>query len=117
VAEEIYSSTPRILTKPLIPTAGMCLLDTLNGALMLSLYTSPQFSKDPIAILYYSIVLTIITISVALVIGTIQLLALILNAAGPTGRFWDGVAIAGEHWDIIGKFIDTKGFWWNFERR
>jgi len=82
----------------------MCLLDTINGALMLSLYTSPSFSKDPIAILYYSIVLTTITIIVAMVIGTIQLLALILNAAKPTGKFWDGVAVAGEHWDVIGKF-------------
>jgi len=94
-----------ILIFPILFTAGMCLLDTINGALMLSLYTSPSFSKDPIAILYYSIVLTTITIIVAMVIGTIQLLALILNAAEPTGKFWDGVAVAGEHWDVIGGCI------------
>jgi len=82
----------------------MCLLDTLDGALMLTLYTSPFLSKDPIAILYYSIVLTAITVAVALVIGTIQLLTLILNVAGPEGAFWDGVAVAGDNHDKIGKW-------------
>jgi len=91
-----------ILIFPILFTAGMCLLDTVNGALMLSLYTSPSFSQDPIAVLYYSIALTTITVVVAMVIGTIQLLALILNTAEPSGKFWDGVAIAIEHWDVIG---------------
>lgn len=83
----------------------MCLLDTIDGALMLSLYTSTSLAKDPIAILYYSIVLTIVTIMVAIVIGTIQLLNLVLNVASPEGSFWDGVASAGDHFDIIGGAI------------
>ena len=80
----------------------MCLLDTLDGALMLTLYTSPSLAKDTIAILYYSIVLTGITVVVALVIGTIQLLTLILNIANLTGKFWAGVQVAGDNYDIIG---------------
>jgi len=95
---------PRILTQPLAPAAGMCLLNSANGVLMLSLYTYPSFSKDPITILYYSIVLTVITIILTIVIGIIQLLFLILKTAEPTGKFWDGVAIASEHWDVIGMF-------------
>ncbi|MCJ1292745.1 hypothetical protein MMC34_004298 [Xylographa carneopallida] len=82
--------------------SGMCLLDTLDGALMLTLYTSPSLAKDTIAILYYSIVLTGITVVVALVIGTIQLLTLILNIANLTGKFWAGVQVAGDNYDIIG---------------
>ena len=58
-------------------TVGMCLLDTVDGALMMALYTSTAFAKDQIAILYYSIVLTVITITVAMVIGFIQLLTLV----------------------------------------
>ncbi len=81
----------------------MCLLDTLDGALMMALYTSTALAKDHIAILYYSIVLTVITVMVAVVIGLIQLLTLVLNVAQPSGRFWDGVAAAGEHFDIIGE--------------
>ena len=91
-----------ILIFPLLFTAGMCLLDTTDGALMMSLYTSTKLARDPIAILYYSIVLTVITVMVALVIGVIQLLSLVLNVAEPSGPFWDGVANAGDHYEIIG---------------
>ena len=81
----------------------MCLLDTTDGALMMTLYTSTALAHDQIAILYYSIVLTVITVIVAVVIGTIQLLNLILNVANPQGKFWDGVGAAGDHFDIIGE--------------
>jgi high-affinity nickel-transport protein len=109
----------------------MCLLDTIDGALMLSLYVQPaanflppkrdstssstplilgedqeiepsQNHRDPVAFLYYSIVLTLLTVIVAIVIGVIQLLTLVLNVAKPTGRFWDGVQTAGDYYDVIG---------------
>lgn len=70
---------------------------------MLTLYTSTSLARDPIAILYYSIVLTVVTVIVAVVIGVIQLLSLVLNVAEPEGPFWDGVAAAGDSYDIIGK--------------
>ncbi len=66
----------------------MCLLDTIDGALMMALYTSTNLAKDQIAILYYSIVLTVVTVVVATVIGFIQMLSLVLNVAQPTGKFW-----------------------------
>lgn len=83
----------------------MCLLDTTDGALMMTLYTSTSLAHDTIAILYYSIVLTCITIFAALSIGLLQLLVLISNTAEPSGRFWDGVAAAGDHYDVIGGAI------------
>ncbi|KAL4785501.1 high-affinity nickel-transport protein-domain-containing protein [Aspergillus varians] len=120
-----------ILIFPILFTAGMCLLDTADGALMLALYVQPatnflppkrassttsqsalmdasdpiapsQNHRDPVAFLYYSIVLTTLTVIVAIVIGVIQLLTLILNVAEPTGRFWDGVQTAGDYYDVIG---------------
>ncbi|KAL6717136.1 hypothetical protein ACLMJK_005051 [Lecanora helva] len=94
-----------ILVFPVLFTVGMCLLDTIDGALMMALYTSSAFAKDQIAILYYQIVLTVITVIVAIVIGIIQMLSLILNVAQPSGRFWDGVELAGDHYDIIGGTI------------
>ncbi|KAF8423641.1 high-affinity nickel-transport protein-domain-containing protein [Tirmania nivea] len=90
---------------PLGVLSGMCLLDTTDGDLMSALYTSSSFAQDQIAILYYSIVLTIITVIVAIVIGAIQSLSLIPHAAEPTGRFWDGVEAAGHVYDIIGECI------------
>lgn len=62
----------------------MCLLDTVDGALMMALYTSTAFAKDQIAILYYSIVLTVITITVAMVIGLVQMLTLVRTIPHPT---------------------------------
>lgn len=102
-------------------SVGMCLLDTVDGALMMALYTSTSLAKDQIAILYYSIVLTIITVIVAMVIGFIQLLTLIQNVGNLSGGFWvrnlsrpclrrswkriqDGVENANNHYDIIGMF-------------
>ncbi|THC90517.1 hypothetical protein EYZ11_010020 [Aspergillus tanneri] len=113
--------------------AGMCLLDTADGALMLALYIQPaqnylapernspssvhpiagagdeiqtsQNHRDPVAFLYYSIILTTMTVIVAIVIGVIQLLTLVLNVAEPTGKFWNGVQVAGEYYDVIGGAI------------
>jgi high-affinity nickel-transport protein len=64
--------------------------------------TPSQNHRDPVAFLYYSIVLTTLTVIVAIIIGIIQLLTLILNVAEPTGRFWDGVQTAGDYYDVIG---------------
>lgn len=123
-----------ILILPALFTAGMCLLDTIDGALMFSLYIQPSANflppkrdstvpndaedtdgeelpqsrdnhRDPIAFLYYSIVLTTLTVLVAIVIGVIQLLTMILNVTGATGRFWDGVQTAGDYYDVIGGSI------------
>ncbi|KAF4466697.1 high-affinity nickel-transporter [Fusarium albosuccineum] len=94
-----------ILIFPILFTAGMCLLDTTDGALMMALYTSKAFSRDVVAILYYSIVLTGITVFVSAFIGIVQVLSLIQNVAEPEGSFWDGVSAIGDHFDIIGGSI------------
>ena len=95
-----------ILIFPVLFTAGMCLLDTTDGAMMMSLYTSARLASDAIAVLYYQCVLTSVTVIVAMVIGVIQLLTLIRNVKpDASGPFWDGVDVAGEHYDIIGGAI------------
>jgi len=81
------------------------MLDTTDGALMMALYTSKAFSRDVVAILYYSIVLTGITVVVSAFIGIIQILSLVANVSEPQGRFWDGVDAIGENYDIIGGCI------------
>ncbi|XXH05171.1 hypothetical protein Hte_011596 [Hypoxylon texense] len=98
-----------ILIFPLLFTGmslpGMCMLDTTDGALMMALYTSKAFARDAVAILYYSIVLTGITVVVAAFIGVIQILSLVENVAEPTGPFWDGLDAVGDHFDVIGGSI------------
>jgi high-affinity nickel-transport protein len=88
---------------PLHFTAGMCLLDTADGAAMMSLYSSARLASDTIAVLYYQCVLTALTVAVALAIGTLQLLTMILSVKpGLGGPFWRGVEVAGEQYDVIG---------------
>ncbi|KAG5922972.1 hypothetical protein E4U61_004555 [Claviceps capensis] len=94
-----------ILIFPVLFTAAMCLLDTVDGASMLALYTSQAFSRDPIALLYYQIILSAITVLVSAFIGIIQLLSLVQNVADPQGPVWDGVSAIGDHFDIIGGSI------------
>ncbi|KAG6087923.1 hypothetical protein E4U15_007089 [Claviceps sp. LM218 group G6] len=93
-----------ILIFPVLFTS-MCLLDTLDGASMLALYTSQAFSRDPIALLYYQIILSAITVLVSAFIGIVQLLSLVQNVADPQGPVWDGVSAIGDHFDIIGGSI------------
>lgn len=83
----------------------MCLLDTLDGALMMSLYTSTRLAKDIISVFYFQSVLTGITVIVAIVIGTLQFLSMLQGATGLTGGFWDGVVRASDNYDIIGTFL------------
>ena len=168
-----------ILIFPVLFTAGMCLVDTIDGALMLALYIKPMElsgldnkkverssdaddsdqnnttttitttptgttnllepepeaeskavaitlpasepppspyppsqpdspnnrAKDPLLFLYYSTLLTALTVLVAVIIGTLQLLTLIQNVthnADSTSTFWKGVTVAGDHYEEIG---------------
>lgn len=70
---------------------------------MMTLYTSTSLARDTVAILYYSIVLSAITVLFAMTIGTIQLLSIVANFE--SGAFWDGVNAVGDHYDIIGGAI------------
>jgi len=92
-----------ILIFPFLFTSGMCLVDTIDGALMMSLYTSAAGSRDPFVVTYYSLILTGITVVVALFIGTLQALELAdAVVPDPSGPFWDGVGKLGDAYDIIG---------------
>ena len=99
-----------ILIFPCLFTAGMALLDTTDGALMLALYSRANLGANRIATLYYGCVLTAITVVVAVVIGTLQLLSLVDSVASPNGKFWKGVETASDHYDIIGKAEKSFNF-------
>lgn len=62
---------------------------------------------NPLIFLYYSTLLTALTVLVALIIGLIQLFSLLQNVIKPEpeGRFWDGVTALGDHYDIVGGVI------------
>src|SRR5213082_558909 len=80
---------PYILIFPHLFTAGMCLLDTTDGILMLGAY-GWAFVK-PVRKLYYNLNITLVSVLVALVVGTIEILSIISGRLNLTGGPWEYV--------------------------
>lgn len=80
---------PYILLFPILFTAGMCLLDTTDGILMLGAY-GWAFVK-PIRKLYYNLNITLVSVLVALVVGTIEIISIISGLLNLSGGIWDAV--------------------------
>ncbi len=78
---------PYILIFPLLFTAGMCLLDTTDGILMLGAY-GWAFVK-PVRKLYYNLNITLVSVLVAFVVGTIEIISIISAPLHLTGGLWD----------------------------
>ena len=76
-----------ILIFPALFTAGMCLLDTTDGILMLGAY-GWAFVK-PIRKLYYNLNITLISVLVAFVVGTIEVITIIAMEFKLSGGLWD----------------------------
>ncbi|HLI05227.1 MAG TPA: HoxN/HupN/NixA family nickel/cobalt transporter [Ktedonobacteraceae bacterium] len=76
-----------ILIFPLLFTAGMMLLDTTDGILMLGAY-GWAFVK-PVRKLYYNLNITLVSVLVAFVVGTIEVISIISGPLGLTGGIWD----------------------------
>ena len=69
-----------VLTLPILFTAGMALLDTLDGAFMNVAY-GWAFSR-PVRKVYYNITVTALSVAVALIIGVIELVGLLAEKTG-----------------------------------
>ena len=78
-----------ILIFPALFTAGMCLLDTTDGILMLGAY-GWAFVK-PVRKLYYNLNITLVSVLVALVVGFIEVLSIIAMEFNLTGGIWDSL--------------------------
>jgi high-affinity nickel-transport protein len=97
-----------ILCLPVLFAAGMSLLDTVDGSFMNFAY-GWAFSK-PVRKVYYNITITGLSVAVALIIGTIELLGLLADQLGWAGGFWDwfgGVDLDILGYVIVGLFVLT----------
>jgi high-affinity nickel-transport protein len=97
-----------ILCLPILFAAGMSLLETIDGSFMNFAY-GWAFSK-PVRKVYYNITITALSVAVALVIGTVELLALAANELTLHGHFWDWVAAVNINtlgYIIVGLFALT----------
>ena len=79
----------------------MSLLDTIDGAFMNFAY-GWAFSK-PVRKVFYNITITALSVAVALIIGTIELLAVFADKLSLTGGVWD--VVSNLDLNIVGYFI------------
>jgi high-affinity nickel-transport protein len=98
-------SLATILVFPLLFTAGMTLIDTTDGALMLGAY-GWAFMK-PIRKLYYNMTITAVSVAVAIVVGGLETLNLIGDQLGLTGGggFWGAIGALNDNFGILGYVI------------
>jgi nickel/cobalt transporter (NiCoT) family protein len=93
-------SLASILLFPAMFAAGMTLVDTTDGALMLGAY-GWAFVK-PVRKLYYNIIVTLTSAAVAFLVGGVEALGLLNDHFGFTGAFWDVVASLNSHFGLLG---------------
>ena len=92
-----------IMVFPALFTAGMSLIDTTDGVLMLGAYNW-AFVK-PIRKLYYNLTITSVSVVVAFLIGGIEALGLIGDQLDLSGWFWDGIGSLNDNFNNLGFLI------------
>jgi nickel/cobalt transporter (NiCoT) family protein len=92
-----------ILIFPVLFAAGMSLIDTTDGVVMLGAYDW-AFVK-PIRKLYYNMTITLVSVVVALLIGGIEALGLLSDQLGLTGGFWDTIGTLNDNFNNLGFVI------------
>ena len=100
-----------IVSLPIIFAAGMSLMDTADGAFMNHAY-GWAFS-NPIRKVYYNITVTSLSVAVALVIGTIELLQVVAAKLSLEGSFWsalDDLDFGRLGYVVVGLFVVTWAF-------
>ncbi|HEX6393697.1 MAG TPA: HoxN/HupN/NixA family nickel/cobalt transporter [Acidimicrobiales bacterium] len=97
-----------ILSLPILFAAGMSLLDTADGSFMNFAY-GWAFS-NPVRKVYYNIIITALSVGVAFVIGTIELLSVLQSQFNLSGGLWDWSSrfdINKAGYFIVGMFVVT----------
>jgi high-affinity nickel-transport protein len=97
-----------ILSLPILFAAGMSTFDTLDGCFMNFAYG--WAFANPIRKIYYNLTITGLSIAVALVIGTIELLGLVAGELHLHGSFWTTMAnfdINSAGFIVVAMFVVT----------
>jgi high-affinity nickel-transport protein len=87
-----------ILSLPLLFTAGMSTLDTIDGIVMMHAYDWAL--RRPVRKVFYNLTITSLSVAVALTVGTVQLLNAAIDAFNLRGGFWS--MIGGLDFQVLG---------------
>ncbi|MGZ3621688.1 MAG: HoxN/HupN/NixA family nickel/cobalt transporter [Ktedonobacteraceae bacterium] len=92
-----------ILIFPALFTAGMSLLDTTDGILMLGAYGWAY--ERPIRKLFYNLNITLISVIVALVVGSLEALNILATELNLSGPVWNVIGNLNNSFGLLGVFI------------
>ena len=92
-----------ILVFPALFAAGMSLVDTADGILMVRAYG--WAFRNPVRKLYYNFTITMVSAIVALFVAGIEVMVLMSERFGLKGRIWDQVNSLSEHWELVGIIV------------
>ena len=92
-----------IMVFPALFTAGMTLIDTTDGILMLGAY-GWAFTK-PIRKLYYNLTITFVSVLVAVLVGGIEALGLVADQLNLEGPFWRFIGALNDNFGSLGYLI------------
>jgi nickel/cobalt transporter (NiCoT) family protein len=84
-------------------TAGMSLVDTSDGVLMLGAYG--WAFVNPVRKLFYNLTITFISVVVAVLVGGIEALGLVAEKLGLAGGIWDPVIITAGNFGVLGYLV------------
>jgi nickel/cobalt transporter (NiCoT) family protein len=97
-----------VLSLPVLFAAGMSLLDTIDGSFMNVAY-GWAFAK-PVRKVYYNLIVTGLSVTVALAVGTVELLSVLGSQLGFHGGIWSWIATFNLNhagYAIVGLFVLT----------
>jgi high-affinity nickel-transport protein len=97
-----------IMCLPVLFTAGMSLMDTLDGCFMNGAYGWAFF--NPVRKVYYNLAITGLSVAICFFIGTIEVLGLLpmeLHIHGPFWDFMENFNINTAGFVIVGMFVVT----------
>jgi high-affinity nickel-transport protein len=92
-----------ILVFPVLFTAGMSLVDTSDGVLMVGAYG--WAFVNPLRKLYYNLTITGVSVIVAVVVGAIETLGLIAEKLGLIGGIWSSIDFAADNFSALGYLV------------
>jgi high-affinity nickel-transport protein len=92
-----------VLIFPVLFAAGMSLVDTTDGVMMLGAYDW-AFIK-PMRKLYYNMTITLVSVLIALLIGGIEALALLQNKLSLKGALWRATRTLNDNFNNLGFVI------------
>ena len=111
---------PAVLSLPILFAAGMTLMDTTDGVLMTKAYNWALL--NPLRRIFYNVTTTGLAVSVALVIGSIELLQVLISTLRLHGGLYDPIALLDFGklgYVVVGLFLLAWGFSvavWKFGR-